>query len=62
MKQHSTNYFDTFIEVAGNCPAARAEPPPAQEPKSAARIEYEMLAESPYRFTSDDVVMKAARP
>jgi len=56
MKQHTTNYFDTFISVAEDCPAQTAEIPPLKEPKSAARLEYEMLIYSPYRHTSDDVI------
>ncbi|MFX5614998.1 DUF6157 family protein, partial [Acinetobacter baumannii] len=27
MKQHTTNYFDTLIEVAEDCPVAAAEVP-----------------------------------
>ncbi|WP_460462089.1 DUF6157 family protein [Arthrobacter pigmenti] len=27
--EHTTNYFDTFIEVAEDCPVARSEVPPA---------------------------------
>jgi hypothetical protein len=53
---HTTNYFNTFIEVAEDCPVAEAEIPPAKEPKSVARIEYEMVRDSPYKYTSDDVL------
>ncbi len=56
MKQHTTNYFDTFIEIAEDCPVSVAESPPEKEPKTAARIEYDMLKDSPYQFTSDDVL------
>jgi len=28
MKTHSTNYFNTFIQVAEDCPAQRGEAPP----------------------------------
>jgi len=56
MKQHTTNYTDTFISVAGDCPVRTAEIPPLKEPKSAARLEHEMLIDSPYQYTSDDVV------
>jgi len=55
-KQHSTNYTDTLIEVAEDCPVQAAEAPPSEEPKSAARLAYEMLIDSPYRHTSDDVI------
>ena len=56
MKQHSTNYCDAFIEVAADCPTASALIPPAGDPKSQARREYEMIADHPYQHTSDDVL------
>jgi len=56
MKQHTTNYIDTLIEVAEGCPVQAAEAPPAKQPKSAARLAYEMLIGDPYRYTSDDVL------
>ena len=56
MKQHTTNYSDTFITVSEDCPAQTAEIPPLKEPKSAARMEYDMLSANPYQFTSDDVI------
>lgn len=51
MKPHTTNYSNTFIETAENCPVNIAEMPPEREPKTAARMEYEMMADSPYRYT-----------
>ncbi|MCL2031769.1 MAG: DUF6157 family protein [Methanomassiliicoccaceae archaeon] len=59
MKQHTTNYIETFIEVAEDCPVSAAEAPPAKEPKTAAQIEYEMLTGNPYRYTSDDVLYES---
>ena len=59
MKRHTTNYADAFIEVAEDCPARAAEAPPPKEPKSAARLAYEMLIGNPYRYTSDDVLYAA---
>lgn len=59
MKQHSTNYFNTFIQAAEDCPAKAGTPPPDGEPKSAARRIYEMLAENPYRHSSDDALYAA---
>lgn len=55
----TTNYFDTFISVASDCPVAEAEIPPNKDPKTAAQIEYEMLIENPYQYTSDDVLYEA---
>lgn len=56
----TTNYFTTFISVAEDCPVLNAETPPTKEPKSVAQIEYEMLIEHPYKYTSDDVVYAAS--
>lgn len=53
---HTTNYYNTFIEVAEDCPVAEAEVPPLRTKKSAVRIQYEMISGHPYEFTSDDVI------
>lgn len=53
----STNYYDTLIEVAEDCPVEAAEVPPLRgKNKTAARIQYEMISENPYTYTSDDVI------
>ena len=53
---HSTNYFDTFIEVAEDSPANSAEMPPVKvDKKSVANMQFDMLWENPYKYTSDDV-------
>lgn len=56
MAMHSTNYVNSFIRIAPDSKASTAEPPPEKEPKSAVRLAYEMLIDSPYRYTSDDVL------
>jgi len=56
MKLHTTNYINTLIEIAEDCPVQTGAVPPDREPKSAARREYEMLVGHPYRYTSDDVI------
>ena len=54
---HSTNYFNTFIEVAEDCPATTGEVPPVRgNKKSAANLQFEMLDGQPYTYTSDDVL------
>lgn len=53
---HTTNYTDTFIAVAPDCPATVAEVPPERATPSVARIQYDMLVDAPYALTSDDVV------
>lgn len=56
MKQHSTNYQNTFIEVAEDCAANIGETPPIRgDKKSVANLQFEMLHNSPYQYTSDEV-------
>lgn len=56
---HTTNYFNTFIEVSEDCPVHEAiVPPNKNEEKSLARLEYELLSENPYIFTSDDIIFQ----
>jgi hypothetical protein len=59
MKTHTTNYINTFIGVAEDCPVTTAEIPPKKgEEKTAAVIQFEMVYNNPYQFTSDDVVFQ----
>lgn len=55
MKIHSTNYFDTFIEVAEDTKAVSGTKPPTKDKKTVAEMQYEMIAKNPYKYTSDDV-------
>jgi hypothetical protein len=57
MKTHTTNYYNTFIEVAEDCPTSSGTVPPAKEGSpSVARLQYEMLSGNPYRYDSDDAL------
>ena len=57
MKIHTTNYQNTFIEVADDSPAAQGQVPPLKgESKTAAGIQFEMISKNPYKYTSDDVL------
>ncbi|RYM32118.1 hypothetical protein ERX46_15665 [Brumimicrobium glaciale] len=59
MKIHTTNYQNTFIEVAEDCPVNKAETPPLKgNKKSIANMQFEILAKNPYKFTSDDVLFQ----
>ena len=59
MKQHTTNYFDTFIEIADDCPVKSGEVPPTKgDAKTVANIQFEMISKNPYKFTSDDVLFQ----
>lgn len=53
---HSTNYSNTLIEIAADCPAKAGEIPPVKNKKSVANLQYELLIEHPYEFTSDDIL------
>lgn len=55
----TTNLPNTFISVADDCPVFMAEIPPKREPKTIPQIEYEMLIDNPYKYTSDDVLYAA---
>ena len=53
----TTNYTNTFIEIAEDCPATTGETPPLKgKKKSVANLQFEMLHGHPYEFTSDDVL------
>ncbi|MBK8278762.1 MAG: hypothetical protein IPK94_00940 [Saprospiraceae bacterium] len=59
MKLHTTNYKDTFIEIADDCPATNGEVPPTKgDAKTVANIQFEMVKKNPYKFTSDDIIFQ----
>ncbi len=58
MKIHTTNYTDTFIEIAEDCPVSRAEIPPIKRNKTLANIQLEMVFKNPYQYTSDEVLFE----
>ena len=59
MKTHTTNYKDTFIEIADDCPATCGEVPPTKgDQKTAANIQFEMVSKNPYIYTSDDILFQ----
>lgn len=59
MKQHTTNYFNTFIVIADDSPATEGEVPPVKEKAiTAANMQFDMVYNHPYRFTSDDVLFQ----
>ena len=56
MKTHTTNYFNAFIEIAEDCPVeVGTEPPIRGDKKSIANMQYELLRDHPYQYTSDEV-------
>lgn len=58
MKTHTTNYFDTFIEVAADTKATGGTKPPAKATKTVAEMQFELIAQHPYQLTSDDVLFQ----
>ncbi len=59
MKIHTTNYKDTFIEIADDCPISKGEVPPTKsDTKTVANIQFEMVKKNPYKFTSDDILFQ----
>lgn len=59
MKVHTTNYFDTFIEVAEDTKAICGTKPLTKEnKKTVAEMQYELIAKNPYQYTSDDVLFQ----
>jgi Family of unknown function (DUF6157) len=58
MKLHTTNYINTFIEVAEDCPAGKGEVPPLKDGKETiASLQFD-LCKDPYRYTSDEILFK----
>ncbi len=57
MKTHTTNYKNTFIEVAEDCSLSEAKVPELKGNKpTVATLQFEMLSRNPYKFTSDDLL------
>ncbi|MDV3982168.1 hypothetical protein CMT48_13945 [Elizabethkingia anophelis] len=55
MKMYTTNYFDTFIEVAEDTKATNGIKPSTKDKKTVAEMQYELIAKNPYKYTSDDI-------
>jgi hypothetical protein len=57
MKKHTTNYKNTFIEIAEDSSVKKGEMPPIKgDKKTVANLQFEMLYENPYKYTSDEVL------
>jgi hypothetical protein len=55
---HTTNYYNTFIEIAEDCPTLSAEVPPQKgEEKSVANLQFDMIMANPYAYTSDEILV-----
>lgn len=57
MKIHTTNYTNGFIEIADDCPVKAGEMPPVKgDTKTVANLQFDMIYDNPYKYTSDDVL------
>jgi len=53
------NYYNTLIEVAEDCPATTAEVPQIKgDKKTKPVLEYEMIADHPYKYTEEDIAFE----
>jgi hypothetical protein len=53
------NEYDTFIQIAEDCPVSEAVIPQAKgESKTIPVIQYELLSNHPYRYTQEDVLFE----
>lgn len=58
-KKHTTNYVDTFIEVSEDTKATMgAVPNSKRQKKTIAEIQFTLLTNNPYKFTSDDIIFQ----
>lgn len=54
------NYYNTLIEVADDCPAAKGEAPQMKSGKKTKPVlEYEMMSKHPYEYTEEDIAFEA---
>lgn len=59
MKTHTTNYINTFIEVADDSPISFGEIPKSKgNNKTVAEMQFELIAQHPYKFSSDDILFQ----
>ena len=56
-KTHTTNYFDTFIEVAEDTKAVKGNKPTSKnDNKTIAEMQYDLISKHPYKYTSDEII------
>lgn len=59
MKVHTTNYKNTFIQIADDCPTKVGELPPIKADKlTVANLQFHRIIANPYKYTSDDVLFQ----
>lgn len=55
---HTTNYSNTFIEVADDCRAEFGASPPEKQVPTIASLQYKRLLDQPYTYTSDELLFE----
>jgi hypothetical protein len=56
---HTTNYINTFISIAEDCPTTISQVPPEKSgEKTIAGLQFEIVKKNPYKYTSDDVLFE----
>ncbi|WP_126972927.1 DUF6157 family protein [Gynurincola endophyticus] len=59
MKVHTTNYYNAFIAISEDCNEEEGKiPPMKEEAPSIAALQFNLIQENPYKYTSDDVVFQ----
>lgn len=59
MKTHTTNYFDSFIEVAEDTKTTHGIKPASKaDKKTIAEMQYDLISKNPYKYTSDDIIFQ----
>ena len=53
---YTTNYQNTFIQIADDCDSKKGIVPPNKKIITIANIQYELIINNSYRFTSDDIL------
>lgn len=57
MKVHTTNYLNSFIEVAEDTKAVSGTVPLSKgDKKTVAEMQYELISNNPYKYTSDELL------
>lgn len=59
MKVHSTNYYNTFIEVSEDSNVDQAQEPSLRAGKKTIALkQFELINNHPYKYTSDEVMLE----
>lgn len=57
LKMHTTNYYNTFISTAEDCSAEDGQIPPIKNDNvTVANLQFNIIAQNPYKYTSDEVL------